>query len=121
MSSISTITEAERENILDLLASDKNMNDIAKELCTTKNKLTRKIQQIALILYKDDTDMDDIVNVTRISEAKLKRLLDEQALKLNYERNNTITSMLASIDKKQTEILHLQQRLVTMMNESWKY
>ena len=49
MSSISTITETERENILDLLASDKNMKDIVKELHTTQNKLTRKIQQIALL------------------------------------------------------------------------
>ena len=31
------------------------------------------------------------------------------------------TKMLESIDKKETEIMHTQQRIVTMLNGSWQY
>ena len=121
MSITSSISENEREFLLDLLASTKTNTEICSELKISKNKLSKKINQIALKLYNEDCELDHIIHVTRITESKFKRLLDEQALRNNYIRNTTMTNMLIEIDKKQKEILELQQRLIHMHNDSWRF
>lgn len=117
---MSSIGDTEKDLILDLLSSDKSFKQILDELKITRAKLNYKIKQIALKLYNEDYVMEDIIEATRLTETKLKRILDEQTLKLNYEKQQTITGMLSTIDKKQTEIIQLQQRIVTMLNDSWR-
>ena len=110
----------ERDNVLELLREDKSIKDIARDENISKSKFIRKIQKIAVSLYDEGADVDEIVGLTRVPEIKLRRILDERSLKLNYERNNTMMSLLASIEKKQIEIVDAQQRIVILLNDSWK-
>ena len=122
MSSISSSSlELQLEQILDLLTEKKSITDICVELKITKQKLSQRINKLALLMVDRDMEMTKIIELTNLTEYKLNRLITERNIKNVYNKNKTLEKMMKDISKKQLEIMDLQQRIVGMLNEEWKY
>lgn len=122
MSSISSSSlEQQLEQILDLLTDKKSITDICAELKMNKQKILQRINKLALLMVDRDMEIERIIEVTNISESKLNHLITERNLKNKYNKNATLEKMMKDINKKQSEIMDLQHRIIGMLNDNWKY
>lgn len=122
MSSISSSSlEQQLEQILDLLTDKKSITDICAELKMNKQKILQRINKLGLLMVDRDMEIEKIIEVTNISESKLNHLITERNLKNRYNKNATLEKMMKDINKKQSEIMDLQHRIIGMLNDNWKY
>lgn len=120
MSSISSSSlEQQLEQILDLLSDGRDYTYICKELSISRSKLNQRINKLALLMYDRNTNMEDIISITRLKETKIKSLIVARQTQNLHRRNVTLVQLMQDIDKKQNEIITLQHKIVEMFNDEW--